>query len=212
MTARVGAPLDPRRLAHATRWLAARDPDLARLRSRHGTPPLWARPPGFATLAHIVLEQQVSLASARAMRERLARSLGRFDATRIGNAGERGLRALGVTRQKARYLASAAGAVRSGALDLTGLGRVPDDDVLAALTRHPGIGPWTAQVYLVMALRRPDVWPRGDLALLHALARVKRLRRLDDDRALAIAERWRPWRAVAARMLWQQYLAERRAR
>jgi DNA-3-methyladenine glycosylase II len=212
VTGRVGAPLDPRRLAHAARWLAARDPDLARLHARHGTPPLWARPPGFATLAHIVLEQQVSLASARAMRLRLARSLGRFDATRIGDAGERGLRSLGVTRQKARYLASAAGAVRSGALDLTGLGRAPDDDVLAALTRHPGIGPWTAQVYLVMALRRPDVWPRGDLALLKALARVKRVRRLTDDRALAIAERWRPWRAVAARMLWQQYLAERGAR
>jgi DNA-3-methyladenine glycosylase II len=207
---RAGTPLDPRRLAHAARWLAARDPDLARLHARHGTPPLWARPPGFATLAHIVLEQQVSLASARAMRRRLARSLGRFDATRIGNAGERGLRSLGVTRQKARYLSSAAVAVRSGALDLGRLCRASDDDVLASLTRHPGIGPWTAQVYLVMALRRPDVWPRGDLALLAALARVKRVRRVTDDRALAIAERWRPWRAVAARMLWQQYLAERR--
>lgn len=209
MTDRVPASLTPRRLAHAARWLAARDPDLGRLHARHGTPPLWGRPPGFATLAHIVLEQQVSLASARAMRRRLTSSLGRFDAERIGNAGERGLKAMGVTRQKARYLASAAVAVRNGTLDLGRLRHAPDDDVLATLTRLPGIGPWTAQVYLVMALRRPDVWPRGDLALLRALARVKRVRRLSDERAHAIAERWRPWRAVAARMLWQQYLAER---
>jgi DNA-3-methyladenine glycosylase II len=199
-------------MAHAARWLAARDPDLARLHARHGTPPLWGRPPGFATLAHIVLEQQVSLASARAMRRRLGRSLGRFDADRIARAGERRLRGLGVTRQKARYLAEAAGAVRSGTLDLGRLGRAPDDAVLDALTRLPGIGPWTAQVYLVMALRRPDVWPRGDLALRRSLERVKRLRRLTDERAHEIAERWRPWRAVAARMLWQQYLAERRTR
>lgn len=210
MTDRASVPLTPRRLAHAARWLAARDPDLGRLHVRHGTPPLWGRPPGFATLAHIVLEQQVSLASARATRRRLTSALGRFDASRIEHAGERGLRSLGVTRQKARYLASAAAAVTSGTLDLAGLHRAPDDDVLAALTRLPGIGPWTAQVYLVMALRRPDVWPRGDLALLSALARVKRVRRLSDERAHVIAERWRPWRAVAARMLWQQYLAERR--
>jgi len=212
VTRRVAVPLTPRRIAHAARWLAMRDPDLARLHARHGAPPLWGRPPGFATLAHIVLEQQVSLASARAMRRRLTVALGRFDATRIAGAGERRLRALGVTRQKARYLAAAADAVRSGALDLNRLRRAPDDDVLASLTRLPGIGPWTAQVYLVMALGRPDVWPRGDLALHRSLARVKRLGRMTDERAYAIAERWRPWRAVAARMLWQQYLAERRAR
>ncbi|MFI5371152.1 MAG: DNA-3-methyladenine glycosylase family protein [Candidatus Eisenbacteria bacterium] len=197
-------------LVRASALLARHDRDLARLHARHGPPPMWGRPPGFASLAHIVLEQQVSLASARAMRRRLRESLGRFDAGTLARAGERGLAVLGVTRQKSRYLAAAAVAVRDGALDLGALADLDDAAVETSLTRLDGIGPWTAQVYLVMVLRRPDVWPRGDLALLRALASVKRIRgRLGDDRAHAIAERWRPWRAVAARMLWQHYLAER---
>jgi DNA-3-methyladenine glycosylase II len=204
-------PLTTPRVARAAAWLARRDADLARLHARHGPPPLWARRPGFATLAHIILEQQVSLASARSMRRRLARELGRFDAASFARAGERGLIRLGVTRQKSRYLAGAAGAVRGGAFDLPALAGYDDETATSALVALDGIGPWTAQVYLVMALRRPDVWPRGDLALLKAMAKAKRVRgRLTDERAHGIAERWRPWRAVAARMLWQDYLAERR--
>jgi DNA-3-methyladenine glycosylase II len=206
----VPAALTRADLTRASAWLARRDRDLARLHARHGPPPMWARPPGFASLAHIVLEQQVSLASARAMRLRLQGALGRFDAGALARAGERGLAALGLTRQKSRYLAAAATAVRDGALDLQALAGLDDAAAETALTRLDGIGPWTAQVYLVMVLRRPDVWPRGDLALLRSLASVKRVRGgLGDERARTIAERWRPWRAVAARMLWQHYLAER---
>lgn len=213
MSARAPGRLDAAAVARGAAWLARRDRDLARLLERHGPPPLWARPPGFATLAHIVLEQQVSLGSARAMRRRLTAALGRFDAATLARAGERGLRRHGVTRQKSRYLAAAARAVRDGTLDLAALARHDDDGVTARLVALDGIGPWTAQVYLVMALRRPDVWPRGDLALLAAMRGLERVRGpLDDARAHAIAEHWRPWRAVAARMLWQDYLAARRAR
>jgi DNA-3-methyladenine glycosylase II len=100
--------------------------------------------------------------------------------------------------------------VRERRLRLATLARRDDTQVLEALTTLDGIGSWTAQVYLLMALRRPDVWPRGDLALLRSLAKVKRVRgRLTDERAHRISEQWRPWRAVAARMLWQEYLATR---
>jgi DNA-3-methyladenine glycosylase II len=202
------SPLTPESLAGAAARLARRDADLARIHRRHGPPPLWGRPPGFATLARIILEQQVSLASAAAVYGRLGRSLGRVTPATVAAAGERRLRRLGVTRQKASYLALLAGEMEDGAFDLAALGRLPDREVREALQRLKGIGAWSADIYLLMALRRPDVWPAGDLALATAAARVKRLRaRPSPDRLTRIADRWRPWRSVAARMLWQHYLA-----
>ena len=195
------------------RELTARDRRLSRIVDRHGPPPLWARPRGFATLVRIILEQQVSLASAAALFARLGRQLdGGVTADAVRAAGEPGLRALGVTRQKAAYVFALAERIASGALPLETLGRLPDDEAAALLTAVRGVGPWTASIYLLMALRRPDVWPPGDLALHKALARLRGRRELPtSDEAHAIAARWRPWRAVAARILWHGYLAERAA-
>jgi DNA-3-methyladenine glycosylase II len=202
--------LTRRRLTAAARILAERDPDLAAILERRGPPPLWDRPPGFASLVRIILEQQVSLASARALEARLVRTLGPHAPEIFLRRGERGLRRLGLTRQKARYCVGLAAAVRDGTLDLGALERLDDEAVAEALTRLKGIGPWTAQIYLLMALLRPDVWPRGDLALVAALRSVKRLRKAPSPaRIAAIAETWRPYRSVAARMLWQEYLARR---
>lgn len=198
--------LDEALLARAVGELAARDPDLAAVVERCGAPPLWARPPGFATLVRIVLEQQVSLVSARAVYERLEEGVGGVSPQRLAAVGEQGLRELGLTRQKASYCHGLATAVRDGRFDLDAVARLDDDSAHAALTSLRGVGPWTAAIYLLMALRRPDVWPRGDLALVKAAQQVKNLDAPPDRETFeTLAEPWRPWRAVAARILWQHY-------
>ncbi len=118
------------------------------------------------------------------------------------------LKAVGFSRQKAGYGRGLATALTSGALDLAALSRADDDDVRAALTSVKGIGPWSAEIYLLMVLRRPDAWPTGDLALIVAAQRVKGLaQRPSAAEFLALGDAWRPWRAVAARLLWHDYLS-----
>ncbi len=204
-------PLDEAGLAVAVRELAAIDPDLAGIAARHGTPPLWAREPGFATLVRIILEQQISLLAADAAFQRLVRATGAVEPAVIVTAGEETLRAAGQTRQKSRYIVGLARDVQDGRLDLGAVEAADDDEARARLTSVVGIGRWTADIYLLMALRRPDVWPAGDLALAGALRRAKRLPGLPaGPEQEAIAEAWRPWRAAAARLLWSAYLAGER--
>jgi DNA-3-methyladenine glycosylase II len=203
-------PLDQVALEAAVLELAARDADLAGIVERHGPPPLWAREPGFGTLLHIVLEQQVSLASAQAAFDRLLAATDPLTPDRFLGLTDDELLAIGFSRQKARYGRTLAAAVADGSLDLHALEAVPDDEVDAALQALPGIGPWTATIYLLMVLRRPDVWPVGDIALQESARTVKHLDRRPDPTALsAIGEPWRPWRSVAARLLWHDYLARR---
>jgi DNA-3-methyladenine glycosylase II len=196
-------------LAEAAAALAARDRDLASIYRVHGPPPMWGRQPGFRTLLRIVLEQQVSLVSARSMFERLRSNIDPFEPQSFIECGEAHLRSLGMTRQKAHYAIQVAHAFSNG--DLKSIGRLNDEEAHATLTQIKGIGPWTANIYLLMALRRPDIWPDGDIALATA---VKKLHKLHDRPSFVdlarMAERWRPYRSVAARMLWQYYLAERK--
>ncbi len=204
-------PLTRHGLLVAVERLAARDSDLRRLLRAHGPPPLWARKPGFETLIRIILEQQVSLASARATFGRLLGGVVPLTPGRLEELGSARLRSLGVTRQKAEYCVRLAQTVHDGRLDLGALAKMDDARVASALTALQGVGPWTADIYLLMALRRPDVWPAGDIALQRAVCRVKRLRgRAPADRVARLAESWRPFRSVAARMMWQDYLAQRR--
>ncbi len=204
-------PLDAAGLDAAVHELAAIDPDLAGIVRRHGPPPLWAREPGFDTLVRIILEQQVSLASAEAARQRLVAAAGAVEPGSIVSAGEEALRAAGLTRQKARYLVGLARDVIDGRLDLDAIAAADDDVARARLTSVLGIGRWTADIYLLMALGRPDVWPTGDLALAGALRRAKGLDSLPTTAdQVTVAEAWRPWRAVAARLLWHAYLAGER--
>ena len=203
--------LDDSSLREGVRQLAAVDPDLAGIAGRHGPPPLWSREPGFETLVRIILEQQVSLASAEAALGRLIRVAGAVEPGAIVAAGEEPLRVAGLTRQKARYLVGLARNVLDGTLDLDVVARASDDEARARLTSVLGIGRWTADIYLLMALGRPDVWPTGDLALAGAMRRAKGLDTLPTNPAQeVIAEAWRPWRAVAARLLWHAYLAGER--
>ena len=145
-------PLDAARLAHAVDQLAARDADLAAIVARFGPPPLWDRRPGFGTLLHIVLEQQVSLASAQAAYDRLRLAADPLTPARFLELSDADLLAIGFSRQKARYGRALAAAVGSGALDLDGLAGLDDDAVHAALQAIPGIGPWTSTIYLLMVL------------------------------------------------------------
>ncbi|HLQ48829.1 MAG TPA: DNA-3-methyladenine glycosylase 2 family protein [Candidatus Dormibacteraeota bacterium] len=208
--------LDDAALLLAVDALSATDPDLAAIVARHGAPPLWGREPGFETLVQIILEQQVSLGSALAAVGRLRSALG-IDASApltpqaVLELGEEAMRGAGLTRQKAGYLVGLASDLTSARLDLAAVAAAPDDDARTVLMTVAGIGRWTADIYLLMALGRPDIWPDGDLALAAATRRAKGLAALptrDEQRAIAAA--WRPWRAVAARILWHAYLAGER--
>ena len=210
------ASLDEASLVDAVRELAARDPALASVVERYGPPPLWAREPGFPTLLLLILEQQVSLASARAAYDRLVVMTGDPPTPAAFLVlTDADLLAAGFSRQKTRYARALAAAVASGSLDVEALPALDDDGVDAALTALPGIGPWTATIYRLMVLGRPDAWPIHDIALAQAYAELHGLEvRPRADEMTALAEGWRPWRAVAARILWHAYLsvrAERRA-
>jgi DNA-3-methyladenine glycosylase II len=192
------------------RTLKDRDRDLARILERLGAPPLWARRPGFPTLIRIILEQQVSLAAARSLYLRLLGRLGDMTAESMCAMGETGLREFGLTRQKARYCHGLAVRIVEGGLDLSTVAALPDPAGRSILLSIPGLGPWSVDIYYLMALRRPDVWPEGDLALATALREVKRMHDLPSrENQRAIAARWSPWRSVAARLLWAHYLEAR---
>ena len=208
--------LDDAALLLAVDALSATDPDLAAIVARHGAPPLWGREPGFETLVQIILEQQVSLGSAVAAVGRLRSALG-IDASApltpqaVLELGEEAMRGAGLTRQKAGYLVGLASDLTTGRLDLVAVAAESDEDARTALMSVAGIGRWTADIYLLMALGRPDIWPDGDLALAAATRRAKGLAALPtrhEQRAIAAA--WQPWRAVAARILWHAYLAGER--
>lgn len=190
--------------------LAGRDEALGRIVDEHGLPEFWAREPGYRTLLLLILEQQVSLASAAAALGRLEARVGTVTPEAVLGSSAEELRADGFSRQKTRYAWLVAEAVISGAVDLDGLGALPDDEVRTTLTGLTGIGPWTAEVYLLSALRRPDTWPVGDIALQEAARRLLGLEHRPSPAELEeIGERWRPARATAARLLWHLYLSER---
>ncbi len=206
-------PLTPTTLAQAVEWLAARDTALARVVEQYGLPPLWPREPGFPTLIHIILEQQVSLASARAAFERLCAAVTPLTPQNFLTLDDAQLKTIGFSRQKTRYGRELASAVLAGQLDLDRLAELDDDAVRTALKQVKGIGDWTVDVYLLLVLRRPDAFAPGDLALLLAVQQLKGLERRPTPAELqALAESWRPYRAVAARLLWHFYLSEKAAK
>jgi DNA-3-methyladenine glycosylase II len=203
-------PLTRRTLLSAVRGLTNADPALATSVERFGPPPLWAREPTYATLVHLILEQQVSLASARAAFERLEVALpSGVEPRAFLELSDAELRAIGFSRQKAGYARDLAAALADG-FDLEGLADLPDEEVRSSLKRLRGIGRWTADIYLIMCLRRPDVWPHGDQALATAALELLELPARPTFDALELRARsWRPHRATAARILWHHYLCVR---
>jgi DNA-3-methyladenine glycosylase II len=209
----VALQLTPDSLAEGVAELVRRDPHLAAVVARHGAPPMWDRPPGFETLVQIILEQQISLSAGRAAYGRLERLAGVVTPERVAALTEVELRGAGLTRQKSAYIKELAQAIVSGEFDPSALATLDDDEARAALTELRGVGAWTANIYLLMALRRADIWPSGDLALVAAMREVKRLRSAPSvDLIGRITRAWSPWRAVAARVLWHHYLSTPRPR
>jgi len=202
--------LDEETFALAAGLLADEDEHLARVIDRWGLPQFWHRQPGFRTLVLLVLEQQVSLESGAAMYRRLATLVGDVTPERVIAAGVDELRSIGVTRQKTTYLLELARRLREGELDLDTLEEVPVDEARSTLVGLRGIGPWTADAYLLSASRRPDMWPVGDRALQVGTGELMGMTANPDQEQLEIlGEPWRPIRAVAARLIWHAYLCGR---
>jgi DNA-3-methyladenine glycosylase II len=158
----------------------------------------------------IVLEQQVSLASAAAAYANLERAIGAVEPARFLTLDDQTLKDIGFSRQKAGYCRGLAAGLLDGSLDLRLLPEMGDDEARSYLTSIKGIGPWTAEVYLLFAVQRPDSWPMGDRALVVSMAESLPLDQIPSYAAAGeIAQGWRPWRSVAARMLWHAYLSKR---
>ena len=200
---------DEATLAEAVEALRLKDPEfIGRLIAVGGPPPLRRREPGFAGLAAIIVSQQVSVASASAIFGRLEARLAPLEAARLAAATDEDLRGCGLSSPKIRALRAAAQTIAEGRLDLGGLSALDAEDAHNALVAVKGIGPWTADIFLLFCLGHPDAFPVGDLALQEAAKLAMTLKlRPDAARLERIAERWRPWRGVAARMLWSYYRA-----
>lgn len=197
-------------LTMAAHWLAERDEALGFVLKKYGPPPLWSREPGFASLLHIILEQQVSLASANAAFVKLKAAIGPVTPANFLNLSNEDLRRIGFSRQKTRYARPLAEAVEAGTFDFEALAALPDAAARDWMKQLKGIGDWTADIYLTMCLLRPDILPKGDIALLEAFRVLKNLpQRPPHDVFAAGTEHWRPWRSVGIRMLWHFYLSER---
>ena len=196
-------------LERAVRLLSRRDGDLRSVVKRFGAPPMWARESGFSTLLHIILEQQVSLASARAAHNKLIEIASPLTPLTFLALDDSVLKAVGFSRQKTTYGRELARSIVEGLLDLDALSSMDDATVRSQLIKIKGIGRWTADIYLLMVLRRPDIWPTGDLALAVAAQKVKCLQTRPTPEELdEMSAAWKPWRAVAARILWHYYLSE----
>jgi DNA-3-methyladenine glycosylase II len=190
--------------------LAERDLIFKNILLQHSYPPMWTRPASFATLIHIVLEQQVSLASARAAFNKLKEKTGQITPAKLLQLSDEELRACYFSRQKTAYARHLAEAFLSKKIQLGKLTASHDDVVRNVLKQVKGIGDWTADVYLLFALQRTDVFPIGDLAMVNALKEVKQLpRHTTKEDILLLAKPWRPYRSIAAFMLWHHYIKTR---
>jgi len=197
-------------IGEISRELSTTDKRLARVLSLYGTPPLWDRPRGFATLLQIILEQQVSLASAKACYNKLDARLGTITPKTLLTLSDTEMKAVGFSRQKTTYARHLAESLVNKTIDLNDLSDKTDSEVKSQLMRLKGVGEWTSDIYLLMALLRPDVMPKGDIALHTAWYKLSGELRPTSEEFLIIAERWKPYRSVAARLLWHFYLSQDR--
>jgi DNA-3-methyladenine glycosylase II len=186
--------------------LSASDPAFAAIRQELGDPPLRSRPQGFATLLDAILGQQVSTASANAIKAKLQGLIGPATPESVLAAGPETLRAAGFSRQKIAYALDLATAITEGRLDLDHMAALEDEAAIEALVAIKGIGRWTAEIYLLFALHRRDIWPAADLALAVAVQRMQNLpERPVGRKAYEVVEHWRPWRGAAAHLMWKAY-------
>ncbi|WP_415327655.1 DNA-3-methyladenine glycosylase family protein [Chryseobacterium sp. MMS23-Vi53] len=188
--------------------LANNDSDLKLIIENHGYPPMWTRENTFETLVHIILEQQVSLASALATLNKLKEKLTTITPENILKLNDEEMRECYVSRQKNIYIKGLANAIVNGEIDLENLPKLSNDEVRKTLVNLKGIGNWTVDVYLMFTLQRTDIFPIGDLAAVNALKRLKNLHlKTTKDEILIVSEKWKPFRSVASMLLWHYYLS-----
>ena len=198
------------RFRHTIDVLAAADPDLDRLITHHGRPVLWSRPATFASLTLLIAEQQVSLASGQAVFARLRAHVGQVVPDRVAVLTEQDLRTMGFTRQKASYVRGLATGIIDGTIDWPVVTGGEPDAARRTLLAIRGIGPWTADVWLLACLLAPDMWPVGDRALQVGVAEVIGAPEpLVGQELVDVGERWAPHRSTAARLVWHAYLSVR---
>lgn len=190
--------------------LAVKDLSLAGVLKEHGYPPFWVRPNSFETLVLTILEQQVSLASAFAAYKKLKERIDPVTPPTLLALSDEDLRSCYFSRQKIVYVRGLATALETGAISLPKMERLHDEEVRAQLKALKGIGDWTVDIYLIHALRRTDIFPLGDLALVNSLKQVKGLPvHTAREDLLTIAEPWRPYRSIATMLLWHSYIQKR---
>ena len=201
---------DESNFTHLCDRLARKDKELRYIIKQHGYPPMWTRPATFQTLILFILEQQVSLASAYAAFKKLKEKIGYVTPAKILALSDTELRACYFSRQKTVYARELAKTVQSKQLKLKNLALATEDIVRRELKKVKGIGDWTVDVYLMHALQRTDLFPLGDIALVNSLKEVKQLHpHTPKEKLLTIAEPWRPYRTIAAMILWHAYIKKR---
>jgi DNA-3-methyladenine glycosylase II len=199
--------LTPETIAQGVEELTSGDRDLARIVDQFGYPPNWQCEPGFIGLIETILGQQVSVACAKAIFKRLTSIVVPLTPENLLTYDDQKLQAAGLSRQKISYCRALAQAVTSGKLDLDRLALEDEATIRTALKQIKGIGDWTVDTYLLMSLQRPDVFPKGDLGLIIGYQKLLGLATRPTPKELEkIAEKWRPWRAIATRLLWHYYL------
>ena len=190
--------------------LTAKDSDIAGVILKWGEPPFWTHAPGFPGIVIAILAQQVSLESARATFTKLEKAIGTINPENFLSLNNDALRTIGFSRQKASYVKGIADEMLTGAFDPAILNSMDNDAARKCLMEFRGIGLWTADTYLLFSLRRAEAWPSGDFALEKAIQELRGLAsKPGSEEANTIAACWKPWRAVAARILWHYYLCER---
>lgn len=187
--------------------LIKRDKLFAKIEEQYGTPPNWQRPQGFVTLAKLILEQQVSLASAHAHFVKLSGFIPEFAPQHIVNLTDEELRSCHISRQKSNYLRGLSAAVLNGELDIEGLQHLSEEEVRTQLTSIKGIGNWTTDVYLLFCLQKKDVFAIGDIAVINTVKELTDAQTKEE--ILAVAENWKPYRSLAVYFLWHYYLKKR---
>jgi DNA-3-methyladenine glycosylase II len=190
--------------------LAVKDKHLKRIILDHGYPPMWSRPEGFSTLVHIILEQQVSLASARAAYDKLREKIGRVTPKKLLALTDEDLKACYFSRQKIVYVRDLAESLLDGRVKLKKFHDLSNEEIRRELISVKGIGKWTADVYLMMVLHRCDLFPLGDIALINSAKVVKDLpKEATREDVEKVAHNWKPYRTVAAFLLWHAYIIRR---
>ncbi len=190
--------------------LANKDKHLRSIVKHYGYPPVWTRTATFQTLIHIILEQQVSLASAKAALNKLKEKIGVITSKKLLALSDEELKACYFSRQKILYAKCLAEAIISKQINLKKLSFLEDAEIRQQLKTIKGIGDWTVDVYLLFALQRTDVFPLGDLAMVNALKDIKQLpKETSQESLLVLAETWRPYRSIATMLLWHYYIEKR---